>query len=512
MARLQPHPLAEIFPLIEGDAFDEMVEDIRERGIVDRIEMFDGQILDGRNRYNALVTLVESGEVLGLGWGFRAGEPLNEDHLAPDNAWFHRFNREIDGDPLPWVLSKNLQRRHLNEGQRAMVAAKLANMNVGRPRKVGNEPVEPHIPSIDGISARAAAQIMSVGTASVERARNVLRSGAPELQYAAEQGHVSVTAADKISRLPAERQSEEVARILPRGHRAIMGSRIEPEDSLDYFPTPPWATRALFQHVIFDAIGSVHEAIAWEPACGEGHIAEVLAEYFPQVIASDIHDYGYGQVCDYLAETAAISADWIITNPPFGALTERFVLKALSDAGRGVAMFVRMQWLETVGRYETIFRDYPPTVIAFFAERVPLCKGRWNPDGDTATAYVWLVWDKRSEPQPPIWIPPVCRKSLTKDDDVARFTASPVTKIPHHIHFVGRGKPSCAVPATMSVAASASSEAAAAKTVTNPNAGETATVMPTSSIGAAAAADVSSATAPFDIPQFLPVRNEVAAV
>jgi hypothetical protein len=57
-------------------------------------------------------------------------------------------------------------------------------------------------------------------------------------------------------------------------------------------------------------------------------------------------------------------------------------------------MFVRLQWLETEGRYERMFSQFPPTLIAFFAERVNLCKGRWDPDGSTATAYIWLIWIK----------------------------------------------------------------------------------------------------------------------
>jgi hypothetical protein len=175
--------------------------------------------------------------------------------------------------------------------------------------------------------------------------------------------------------------------------------------------------------------------MAWEPACGEGHIAEVLAEYFAEVAASDIHDYGYGDaVTDFLHEGAVPpDADWIITNPPFGDKTEAFVLKAIRLARVGVAMFVRLQWLETVGRYEAIFRNAPPTMIAFFAERVPLCKGRWDPAGDTATAYIWLVWVKGAQPRAPFWIPPGCRDVLTRSDDIERFTARPVAKIIHAV-------------------------------------------------------------------------------
>ena len=218
---------------------------------------------------------------------------------------------------------------------------------------------------------------------------------------------------------------------LINGARALMGSRQEPDDSLDYFPTPPWATRALMQHVMPAAgLAGRRFGIAWEPACGEGHIAEVLAEYSDTVIATDIFDYGYGQApVDFLGELPAdMVADWIVTNPPFDEKAEAFVLRALEVAREGVAMFFRLQWIPTVGRYNRIFGPTPPTLVAFFSERVPLVKGRWDPDASTATDYVWLVWRKGEAPRAPFWIPPGCRESLTEADDRVRFTTKPVTR------------------------------------------------------------------------------------
>lgn len=221
---------------------------------------------------------------------------------------------------------------------------------------------------------------------------------------------------------------------LPNGHRAIMGSRKHPRRARDFFPTPPWATRALMEYVIgptwFCSYRPVNGSV-WEPACGEGHMAEVLGEYFGDVYATDIHDYGYGLTDDFLTsefKDGVSPFDWIITNPPFGLKTEAFVLRALELARVGVAMFVRLQWLDTIGRYNRIFRDHPPTQVAIFAERVPLCKGRWNPDGSTATAYVWLVWIRGAAQRPPLWIPPGQRVALTRPDDRDRFTKNPVVR------------------------------------------------------------------------------------
>lgn len=223
------------------------------------------------------------------------------------------------------------------------------------------------------------------------------------------------------------------ASTLINGARAIMSSRVEADDSLDYFPTPPWATRALIEYVFYHLGVDLAGASAVEPACGEGHIAEVLTEFFAQVIAADVHDYGYGLVQDFLADEVMeasrdVGFDWYITNPPFLDKAEAFVLRAIELARKGVAMFVRLQWLETEGRYENIFRDNPPTLIAFFVERVNLCAGCWDPKGGTATAYIWLVWVKGMKPQAPFWIPPGCRTECARTDDVERFTKHPVQK------------------------------------------------------------------------------------
>jgi Protein of unknown function (DUF3102) len=212
------------------------------------------------------------------------------------------------------------------------------------------------------------------------------------------------------------------------GARAIMGSREEPDDSLDFFPTPPWATRALIE-VVLPQIGARADCsrqTAWDPASGEGHMTSVLRDYFRSVVSTDIRCYGDEQdgVFDFLEFdfSADPSNDWIITNPPFKKKTERFVLRAIDLAAFGVAMFVRLQWLETEGRYETIFKPHPPTLIAFFAERVNLCKGRWEPDGSTATAYIWLIWIHGKAPRPPFWIPPGQRERFTLAHDADHFT------------------------------------------------------------------------------------------
>jgi len=47
------HPLAEVFPLLEGHEFQALIDDIAAHGVREAVWLYDGQILDGRNRYRA---------------------------------------------------------------------------------------------------------------------------------------------------------------------------------------------------------------------------------------------------------------------------------------------------------------------------------------------------------------------------------------------------------------------------------------------------------------------------
>ena len=197
---------------------------------------------------------------------------------------------------------------------------------------------------------------------------------------------------------------------------AVMAQRTEAKDSLDDFPTPPWATRALLEHVI-ERGRYTNRLTCLEPACGVGHMAKVLKEYFGEVTASDVFPYGYGDVSDFLnCFKRPGSFDWVITNPPF-RLAEDFILKAMPIARKGVAILARTVFLESVGRYRGIFERTPPAKVAQFTERVPMVKGRLDKKASTATGYAWMVWEKDwANTTTLLWIPP-CRKALERETD-----------------------------------------------------------------------------------------------
>lgn len=199
---------------------------------------------------------------------------------------------------------------------------------------------------------------------------------------------------------------------------AVMAQRTEPSDSLDDFPTPPWATRALIEHVLENRSSPPRKLRCLEPACGVGHMSKVLAEYFETVSSYDIKNYGFGNTADFLMNHFPAGAwDWVITNPPF-KLAEAFVNRALTIASKGVAILARTVFIESVGRYENLFSKNPPSIYAQFTERVPMVKGRLDRKATTATSYCWLVWCKPNQLVAPqlVWIPP-CRKQLEREMD-----------------------------------------------------------------------------------------------
>lgn len=169
------HQLANIFPLIEGSAFQDLVDDIAQHGIREPIWLYEGKILDGRNRYKACL---ESGSEI--------------------------KTREYTGnDPLGFVVSLNLKRRHLDTAQRAMVASRLANMRQGE---------RTDITEISAMSQPEAAAMLNVSTDSVQFAKKVLDQGSEALIQKVDEGRLSVSVAATIATIPKEEQEVIVAR------------------------------------------------------------------------------------------------------------------------------------------------------------------------------------------------------------------------------------------------------------------------------------------------------------
>ncbi len=158
----------------------------------------------------------------------------------------------------------------------------------------------------------------------------------------------------------------------------------------EFYPTPPEAVRALLSVEQF--AGSI-----WEPACGEGAIAKVLAAAGHEVVSTDRYAYGFGETgIDFLtAQTSR--ARHIVTNPPYGhGLADAFMLKALSltrQTGGKVALLVNLASLCHPSRTALWRRVLPGRL---FANDGVVCwpAHRYGPAPDAFTRhrYCWVVW------------------------------------------------------------------------------------------------------------------------
>lgn len=191
MSALPFHPLANLLPLMEGATFEELASDIRSNGQREDIVTLDGMILDGRNRYRACLAASVAPRFREFGWDSGDGD-----------------------DALAFVVSKNLKRRHLNESQRAMVAARLATMGQGE-----RTDLQPSA-TLPKVAQPQAAALMNVSDRLLRSAKTVQKNGAQALVRAIEQGRLSVSEGAIAARLDRQRQ-EEIAAAAEAGEKNV---------------------------------------------------------------------------------------------------------------------------------------------------------------------------------------------------------------------------------------------------------------------------------------------------
>ena len=183
---LEQHELCQIFPLMPDDQFNALVADIEQNGQQQPIVLYKDKILDGRNRYKACLQL--------------GRQPVTVIYEG--------------NDPLGFVISLNLNRRHLTESQRGMIAAQLATLKRGANRFTLDRPIGP-----SRITQSDAASKLNVGQMTLKRAKKVLDKGSPDLVAAVKAGDITASVAAKIADLDPEQQQQVIAD--PRPDQAI---------------------------------------------------------------------------------------------------------------------------------------------------------------------------------------------------------------------------------------------------------------------------------------------------
>jgi ParB-like chromosome segregation protein Spo0J len=175
VAEFKVHEYANLFPVLDEVELEKLSADIKTNGQVEPAVLYEGKILDGRNR--ALVCA-------------KLDLKLKTIEYSGD-------------DPLAFVISKNLLRRHLAIGQRSLIAAKIANISVGQPKK--------YSANLQNTSQSQAAKQLNVSVRSVANAAKVYKNAIPEVINAVESGNLSVSVAATLSRAAPEKQRAAVA-------------------------------------------------------------------------------------------------------------------------------------------------------------------------------------------------------------------------------------------------------------------------------------------------------------
>jgi ParB-like chromosome segregation protein Spo0J len=170
------HEYANLFPMLSGDTLAMLSADIAEHGIREPVMLYQGKVLDGRNRC-----------------------------LAANDIGIDVPTREFAGDDaaaLAFVISTNLHRRHLTESQRASIAARLANMRAGGDRKSDQTANLRFETPTAQVTSADAAKLLNVSTRSVETARKVQTEAPAEIVQAVDDGRISVSLAAQVASLP----------------------------------------------------------------------------------------------------------------------------------------------------------------------------------------------------------------------------------------------------------------------------------------------------------------------
>lgn len=193
------HPLANVFPLLSEAEFADLVRDIRANGQMDPIVMFEGLILDGRNRYLAI-------------------EEINKD-LPVNERMPHteiKFEQKWPGrEAADYVWSHNVVRRHLTQGQIDFAAQALEELGWGgKPgnRNAAKDKTEMQTGTTEEPRTRKAiAKETGATVRGMAKAAKVRKRATPKVQKAVRDGDLTLNAADRIADLPPEEQEEVMA-------------------------------------------------------------------------------------------------------------------------------------------------------------------------------------------------------------------------------------------------------------------------------------------------------------
>lgn len=262
-------PEADIWPILSDDALKVLATDIDKHGQREPIKLYQGDILDGRNRYLAVTRFCTN------------GRKPNYVDVDPES-------------PIAYVISLNEHRRHLNESQRALAAAKALPFYEAEAKQRQGErtdlastsgPIEPQVKSAPRRAADDAAQAFGTSTGSVRRGKTVATKGSKKLNEAVEAGQLSLgKAAEIVKQYPDKRrQDKQVAAVA----KSKMVTRVK-----GLTGEVEWYTPRKYLDAAIDVMG----AIDLDPASSERAQEHVQASEFYTMVTDGLSQRWHGRV------------------------------------------------------------------------------------------------------------------------------------------------------------------------------------------------------------------------
>lgn len=184
---MESHKLANIFPLMQDSEIEELAKDIKTNGLEESIVTFEDKILDGRNRFLACE---------------KAG-------VQPE------FYGYAGNDPLSYVISLNLHRRHLTTGQRAVIALELLPEfeKKANEREIAGKKIDPSQKFDKGRATEQAGKALNVSRQTVTEAKKI-QQHSPELLEKVKTKEITLQEAKKeIQKTIIEERQKDIKKI-----------------------------------------------------------------------------------------------------------------------------------------------------------------------------------------------------------------------------------------------------------------------------------------------------------
>lgn len=170
----------------------------------------------------------------------------------------------------------------------------------------------------------------------------------------------------------------------------------------NYYATHPSVTEDLLRVEKFS-----HEVL--EPFCGGGFMADVIEAHGHAVERYDIVDRGINKVADFTKLELPTGTYDVITNPPYDRHTIDHILKCIRICNSKVAMLLPLHYLTSKGRYNSLYKPFPPARIWVYQNRILFARNgdfdTYKDAGTDTKVYAWFVWERGYQGEPILkWI------------------------------------------------------------------------------------------------------------